>query len=126
MGEHTPGPWRFDRDWNRIPSIFGADGRHVADLYKHVKKGEPPTEQMKADAALIEAAPQMLDALLNVRKLISEAAITGFNCHDGDWADRLFASQQKTSNAIASATGSARPLDLNEALRRAAKAEGAR
>jgi hypothetical protein len=49
----------------------------------------------------------LLAALLNVQKIISEAALTGFNCKDGDWADRLFFSQQKTSAAIARATNSA-------------------
>jgi hypothetical protein len=42
----------------------------------------------------------MLAALQAVNKLISEAALTGFNCHDGDWAERLFHSQQATSTAI--------------------------
>ena len=23
---HTPGPWKFDRDWRRVPAIIGADG----------------------------------------------------------------------------------------------------
>jgi hypothetical protein len=49
----------------------------------------------------------LLAALLNVRKIISEAALTGFNCNDGDWVDRLFFSQQKTSAAIARATNKA-------------------
>jgi len=46
-----------------------------------------------------------LAALQNVRKLISEAAMTGFNYKDGDWADRLFFSQQETSRAIALLNG---------------------
>src|SRR4051812_47670096 len=57
------------------------------------------------DKQMITAAPNMLDALQNVNKLISEAAVTGFNCHDGDWAERLFASQQQTSEAIRAAVG---------------------
>jgi hypothetical protein len=58
------------------------------------------------DARLIAAAPEMLEALRNVQKLISEAAMTGFNCHDGNWAERLFLSQQVTSAAIKKATAS--------------------
>ncbi|MES2030895.1 MAG: hypothetical protein V4477_17070 [Pseudomonadota bacterium] len=46
--------------------------------------------------------PELLAALKNVRAIISEGALTGFNCHDGDWAERLFASQQMTSAAIKS------------------------
>ncbi len=50
------------------------------------------------------AAPDMLAALRNVQKLIAEASMTGFNCHDGEWAERLFFSQQVTSAAIKKAT----------------------
>tara|TARA_R110000850_G_scaffold9512_1_gene34984 strand:+ start:501 stop:725 length:225 start_codon:yes stop_codon:yes gene_type:complete len=41
-------------------------------------------------------------ALKSVQSLISEAAETGFNCHEGDWAERLFYSQRETSNALKS------------------------
>jgi hypothetical protein len=55
----------------------------------------------------------LLEALRSVQKLISEAAMTGFNCHDGDWAERLFHSQQATSAAIkkAALTRPQRPQD---------------
>ena len=41
-------------------------------------------------------------ALKSVQGLISEAAETGFNCHEGDWAERLFYSQRETSEALKS------------------------
>lgn len=41
------------------------------------------------------------EALKNVRGLISEAAMTGFNHEDGNWPERLFHSQQMTSRALA-------------------------
>lgn len=47
---------------------------------------------------------ELLAALKNVRQIISDGALTGFNCHDGDWAERLFASQAQSSAAIKSAT----------------------
>lgn len=47
---------------------------------------------------------ELLAALKGVQKIISEGAMTGFNCHDGDWAGRLFHSQQATSAAIKKAT----------------------
>lgn len=59
-----------------------------------------------ADMALfpvISAALEMFSALLAVRKIIIDGAMTGFNCHDGDWAERLFASQQVTHAAITKA-----------------------
>lgn len=46
---------------------------------------------------------QMLAALLHVRKIIVEASETGFNCHSGDWAERLFASQAITFDAVENA-----------------------
>lgn len=55
-------------------------------------------------ATELNAFPDMLEALCSVNKLISEAAMTGFNCHDGDWAERLFHSQQATSAAIKKAS----------------------
>lgn len=57
-------------------------------------------DQAEAYAALIAAAPKMYDALAAVNRLIAEAAMTGFNCHDGDWAQRLYDSQQETSTAL--------------------------
>lgn len=56
-------------------------------------------------ARLLSENSKLRAALTNVHKLISEAAMTGFNCHDGDWAERLFASQHLTSAALEKATG---------------------
>lgn len=38
----------------------------------------------------------MREALKHVREIIKDGALVGFNCHDGDWAQRLFASQAVT------------------------------
>lgn len=52
---HTPGPWSFDNDWHRLPTIFGPDGKkHIAIVEK-----EWPIEQRKANAAMLTAAPEM-------------------------------------------------------------------
>lgn len=72
----------------------------VREMWREAEEREAAAETARLNAA----APDMLAALLNVRKLISEAAMTGFNCHDGDWAERLFASQATTSAAIDKAT----------------------
>lgn len=45
----------------------------------------------------------LVKALENVQRLIAEGALTGFNPLDGNWADRLFHSQQQTSRALAAA-----------------------
>lgn len=47
-----------------------------------------------------EPSGEMMEAIKHVHSIIGEAAETGFNCHDGDWAERLFASQAKTFAAL--------------------------
>ncbi len=52
--KHTPGPWTFDRDWRRIPMIFGADGMPVASIEKGITlKGIPVEPHCEANARLI-------------------------------------------------------------------------
>lgn len=48
----------------------------------------------------LEAVREAKTALDLVRGIIVEAAMTGFNCHDGDWAERLYASQADTCAAV--------------------------
>lgn len=65
--KHTEGPWTFDRDWNRIPTIIGADGSLVADIRKSsVNKGGGVVDmpEREANARLIAAAPELLAALI--------------------------------------------------------------
>ena len=107
---HTPGPWvvrvatmlSTEHIWVYAPETI--IGRTIAGPVPQDILCDEDYPTKLADATLIAAAPNMLDALRNVQKLISEAAMTGFNCHNGDWADRLFFSQQKTSTAIDTAT----------------------
>lgn len=121
--DHTPLPWDVvEATENHGPYIVTAFGTTVCDLYamtdpsspysiiNGIKKPKPVLfTDAEANAALIVAAvnsyTDMLAALRNVNKLISEAAMTGFNCKDGDWAERLFASQWDTSEAIRKAEG---------------------
>jgi len=42
------------------------------------------------------------EALKATRAIVSEGAQTGFNCHEGDWAERLYANQAAISRALAS------------------------
>lgn len=119
---YTHGPWQFAETWRpAIGTIDHGDrdangnvfwGYHITGSNEHGGSILPDLaavhnfpDNCLANARLIASAPDLLDALLNVRKLISEAAMTGFNWKDGDWADRLFFSQQKTSAAIDKAKG---------------------
>lgn len=96
--QHTPGPWRIgDRD--PYVEVWGPMRMNSNPILASME-----SEPREANARLMAAAPEMLAALKAVNKLISEAAMTGFNCHDGDWAERLFFSQQATHAAIRKAT----------------------
>ena len=61
--EHTPGPWSFDHDWHRLPSIM-ANGLLIATC---PKLGSPNrnsrTVEQEANACLIAASPDLLEAL---------------------------------------------------------------
>lgn len=58
--------------------------------------------QAKACAeAIAPALRELIEAMLEVRGCIKDAAMTGFNIHDGDWATRLFESQGRTRAALA-------------------------
>lgn len=65
MSTHTPGPWRFDHDWSRIPTIFDAKGAKVASIEKgDGYKGTDRPDRL-AIALLIAAAPDLLAELRN-------------------------------------------------------------
>lgn len=97
MAEHTALPWRF------VPA-------HVAEGDAEVRHPDgwlicctPSDELAKCIVAAANTQPAVADlvkALGIVRSIISEGALTGFNCHDGDWADRLYASQGMSSTAL--------------------------
>lgn len=50
-----------------------------------------------------EVAKELLDNIKAIREIINEAAVTGFNPKDGDWAERLFASQGNSFEAVKNA-----------------------
>ncbi len=67
MARHTPGPWTYqpeERDGEpaAAPSFFTIHAPHYfADV--HVLVGEPGWARAEADARLIAAAPELLEAL---------------------------------------------------------------
>ena len=118
-GLPMPGPWTWEIHDHSAATLCGGGEDAIIGHILTVnpceacaKRAEPKEWQWGRcmtpsieNARLIAAAPDMLAALHNVRKLISEAAMTGFNWKDGDWADRLFASQATTTAAIEKAEG---------------------
>lgn len=72
--KHTPGPWKVEvhkdgqlPDWNSQTkhTEIWSQNTHVATIHEHVRKNSPDA----ANARLIAAAPEMLEAL----KLVNEA-----------------------------------------------------
>ncbi len=105
MDNATKRPWIADPDdregyeWNI--HILQADDTNIRVCFM---SNGPASE---ANAALIVTAVNQHAALLRcaealreVRALIAAGAMTGFNCHDGDWAEKLFHSQQETSASL--------------------------
>lgn len=64
MSGHTPGPWRFDAEYGRVE----ADGRRVCDMPSAGLSLYP--EEYEANARLIAAAPEMLEALREAEDLV--------------------------------------------------------
>ncbi len=69
MAEHTPGPWRVDRsDWGQ-PQFINAGDTPLVALWGYVSE----KTTVEANARLIAAAPEMLEALkASNRTLIAE------------------------------------------------------
>lgn len=71
MTEHTPGPWEptFNpkRDNTEVCSIMDMGGDpdtgYVADVYRNYVGSKIPESEYQANARLIAAAPELLEAL---------------------------------------------------------------
>ena len=68
MSKHTPGPWKVEHNtaWNRDVDIRGCDGRQIAFA----------CSLNEADAKLIAAAPDLLEACKFIMDRIENVAIT--------------------------------------------------
>lgn len=74
-GVHTLGPWHFDNDWHRLPSIIAPSGKIIAICEK---SGHPDrashTQQQAADARLIAASPTLLASLVEVMDAMDDGS----------------------------------------------------
>jgi len=104
MSKHTPGPWTFSTSsdgWSYSIYIAQADGAPYTPNYSDVAyitqtcTGERQQVQ-EANARLIAAAPDMLDALRRAVLALAFASETSAAMHDD---------YEAVSRAIAKATG---------------------
>ena len=69
--KHTPGPWHNGQGpHNRSREIFGPSGWLIADC----RTNQRSIKEEEANARLIAAAPEMLEALLEALKVVEIAS----------------------------------------------------
>lgn len=90
MGKHTPGPWKFSQVESHL-GVWGANEYRVFSIHKGVVPGN-------ADAALIAAAPDLLEAC----KLV---AFSGAPCECRAESERAVCFHEVVRAAIAKAGG---------------------
>lgn len=61
QAQHTPGPWQYDD--NECPWVFDQSGNTVAKIFSSKPDGVFLGDETKANARLIAAAPELLEAL---------------------------------------------------------------
>ncbi len=96
MNKHTPGPWKFRDDskffkTNPFSVYIQGGGVHSAAIANIPRKQTIPEEEARANALLIAAAPDLLEALKFAQSIIG---------HPDDAGSQMIAA------AIAKATGS--------------------
>jgi hypothetical protein len=91
MSKHTPGPWFIHEDQHDNVTIKAPDGDgvpwNVATILSYC--GDPPCD--KANARLIAAAPELLEALQEL--------------YNADWSNLCGRAQEVCERAIAKANG---------------------
>lgn len=99
--QHTPGPWHHDKRGYPHPDVKAANGRNVACTWgvnnqpKTKEAAEAQKQIARANARLIAAAPELLDALKDAKELLENMGIK-----EGETLRGI-------NEAIAKATGSA-------------------
>lgn len=96
MGEHR---WEVEEEGTsdgQMFSVYDGCGLRITDPSISKYDAEKVARALSRDALFDE----MVAALESVQALISEAASTGFNYKDGDWPERLFFSQRRTSAVL--------------------------
>jgi hypothetical protein len=64
--EHTPGPWEYEKPDENGNAVVGVELENEADGFSIAVVCSGSPDQTLADAALIAAAPELLDALRSI------------------------------------------------------------
>ena len=98
MSGHTPGPWfHGDSMWGCVTTRAGGFGDVVATVPNAI-----PDSECRANARLMAAAPDLLDAMKAIRPLLSR--IGGDYCNGAPDCPCCLA-QREVDHAIAKAEG---------------------
>lgn len=60
--KHTPGPWRWEQSDNTTWKVVSDDYGTIVNIHQYPDKHVMPDELCEANAALIAAAPALLEA----------------------------------------------------------------
>lgn len=92
--QHTPGPWRIEDKRSRGRTLISGDGWvRLCDVYTVMEGCREPYPEGMANARLIAAAPDLLDALID---LLHQSKLSQ---DEGGW------DFEQAEAAIAKATG---------------------
>jgi hypothetical protein len=97
---HTPGPWEVDEPhqvW--APSA----GEYVA-ITQVEDRETIPRDQVEANARLIAAAPELLEAIKELLEVADPDSSDGYEM-EWQWRETLERAQDRARAAIAKATG---------------------
>lgn len=100
MNAHTPGPWQItemDGEVNR--AVVGPDGELIADCFAPTAEDFNLPQDYEANARLIAAAPELLEALSHLLEMVSECQLNGILPDAKEWP------AEKARAAIAKAKG---------------------
>lgn len=113
--KHTAGPWGFGRTRDDQRLILGknGDGRYVCNVQIHQTPramGRMSEPEREANARLIAAAPEMLEALLEADKTLCalQGNVADANKRDPRWDgmwDEIQSQRDHMRQAVARATG---------------------
>jgi hypothetical protein len=74
--QRTPGPWRTDEETEH-QSVLGPDGYMVADCAIFaMEKDAPTSDRCTANARIIAAVPEMLEALVFARMTFADIEVS--------------------------------------------------